>query len=417
MKYYFITMIVLSLSSQSLIAQAITQWRGPDRNGVFPETGLLKSWPEEGPALLWSVDNLDEGYASVSVSGNRIYLTGRQDSTEYLTVLDTRGKRIWREAFGRGVRQSYPEARCTPTVEENRIYLISGGGEVVCMDDKTGDVIWSVPAFDRFRGEHWKWGIAESPLLVDNTVIYTPGGSVTTMVALDKFTGQTVWQTESLNEPSAYVSPVLIRQGNRKLIVQVLTTHIVGVDARDGNILWKIKYADIQSEETPTRRPENNCITPLYHDGQLYVTSGYDHVGVMFRLMNGGTEIKQLWMNQDLDCHHGQVVRVGNYIYGANWLNNSRGNWCCVDWTTGQTMYETEWHNKGSVSAADGMLYCYEEKKGYLALVEPTPDAFKVVSSFRITPGSGPHWTQPVIHNGVLYIRHGEALMAFDIKK
>jgi hypothetical protein len=136
----------------------------------------------------------------------------------------------------------------------------------------------------------------------------------------------------------------------------------------------------------------------------------------MFRLLKGGTAIEQVWINKDLDNHHGQVLRIGSYIFGSNWIDNPIGNWCCVDWNTGETMYEKTWETKGSISAADGMLYCYEERRGNLALVEPTPNDFKIVSSFRITKGSGPHWTQPVIRDGVLYIRHGEALMAYNVK-
>jgi outer membrane protein assembly factor BamB len=146
------------------------------------------------------------------------------------------------------------------------------------------------------------------------------------------------------------------------------------------------------------------------------VTSGYDHVGVKFKLTNGGSGIEQVWVNKDLDNHHGQVVLVDGYIYGSNWIDNGNGNWVCVDWITGETKYEKKWVTKGSITAADGKLYCYEERRGNLALVEPTPDDFNIISSFRITKGSGPHWTQPVIHKGILYIRHGEALMAFNIK-
>jgi hypothetical protein len=137
----------------------------------------------------------------------------------------------------------------------------------------------------------------------------------------------------------------------------------------------------------------------------------------MFKITNKGNDIEQVWVNADLDCHHGQVVRLGNYIYGANWINNQKGNWCCVDWTSGKTMYEKEWNTKGSISAADNMLYCYEERRGNFALVESSPDDFNIISSFRVTEGTGPHWAQPVIRNGVLYIRHGKVLMAYDIQK
>jgi outer membrane protein assembly factor BamB len=237
------------------------------------------------------------------------------------------------------------------------------------------------------------------------------------MVALDKHTGEIVWETESLNDTSSFASPILIHFGGKKIIVNQTIKYLFGVDADDGRILWNVKYLDIETPTFHLWAPRNNTITPIFHDGYLFITSGYDHVGVMFKLTNEGNDVQQVWVNSDLDCHHGQVVRVGNYIYGANWIDNRSGNWCCVDWTTGETMYEKEWHTKGSISAADNMLYCYEERRGNLALVEPSPDDFNIISSFRITEGSGPHWAQPVIHNGVLYIRHGNALMAYDIKE
>ncbi len=417
MKRFCLIILFILILSQQIFAQSISQWRGPNRNGVFPETGLLESWPENGPELLWSNDSLDRGYSSVSVTDQAVYVTGRKGKKEYLTALDKEGNQLWRIQYGLGVRNTYPDTRCTPTVEEDRIYLISGRGEVVCVNSSQQKIQWHVPAFEKFQGRHWQWEIAESPLLVDDKVIYTPGGSQTAMVALNKHTGETVWQTESLNETSAFVSPILIEYGGNKIIINVLTEYIIAVDAKNGQIFWKVKYSDIQPPTFHPWAPKNNCITPLYHDGYLFVTSGYDHVGVMFKLLKGGTEVQQVWVNSTLDCHHGQVVRIGNYIYGSNWLDNPIGNWCCVDWKTGETMYEKEWHCKGSVSAADGLLYCYEERRGNLALVEPTPENFKIISSFRITKGRGPHWTQPVIHNRVLYIRHGDVLMAYDIKK
>jgi len=417
MKRFYLILLFVLILSQQIFAQSISQWRGPDRNGVFPETGLLKSWPENGPELLWSNDSLDKGFSSVSVTDREIYVTGRADSAEYLTALDLDGNRLWRLQYGLGVRRTYTETRCTPTVEGARIYLISGRGEVVCVNGRQKKIQWSVPALEKFQGRYWEWEIAESPLLVDDKVIYTPGGPKTTMVALNKHTGETVWQTQSLNDTSAFVSPILIEYENKKIIVNVMINHIFAVDAHDGRILWKVRYSDIQPPTFHPWAPKNNCVTPLYHDGYLFITSGYDHVGVMFKLLKGGTAIQQIWVNSTLDCHHGQVVRVGNYIYGSNWTDNANGNWCCVDWNTGETMWEKEWFCKGSISTADGLLYCYEERRGNLALVEPTPDDFKIISSFRIRQGRGPHWTQPVINKGVLYIRHGKVLMAYDIKK
>lgn len=414
-RHISLLLCLLSLSLHSF-SQSTAQFRGPDRNGVFPESGLLKSWPESGPELLWIKENLDRGFASVSVTDEAIYLAGLEGKEEFLTVFDMKGNLLWRLKYGGGSRRTHRDTRCTPTVEGNRIYLVSGQGEIVCIDGSQKKIQWSVPGFEKFQGEFWQWEIAESPLIVDNKVIYTPGGNQTSMVALDKFTGKTVWKTKSLKTPSTFVSPILIPLGEKKLVVGILTEHIIGVDAETGKILWKVKYHDIETPTFHEWAPKNNCVTPLYHDGHLFVTSGYDHVGVMFKLLKDGTEIEQVWVNKDLDNHHGQVVRLGSYIYGSNWLDNSRGNWCCVDWKTGKTMYEKKWHTKGSISAADGMLYCYEEKRGNLALVKPTPDDFSIISSFQITKESGPHWTQPVIHKGVLYVRHGDVLMAYKIK-
>ncbi|MBN1782031.1 PQQ-binding-like beta-propeller repeat protein [bacterium] len=415
MKKTICFILLIGSVSGRLSSQPVSQWRGPDRNGVFPETGLLKTWPEDGPELLWSIEDLDKGFSSVSVTDKAVYITGCQDSTEYLTALDLKGRRMWRIPYGMATKLSFPDSRCTPTVDGDRIYLISGRDEVICVDSKRKAIQWKVPAFEKFSGTQWIWGIAESPLIADDKVIYSPGGNRTAMVSLDKKTGETVWQTRSLGDSAAFVSPILVEYNGKNIIVNVTTKTIFGTDTRDGKILWTVPYADIQPPTFHPWAPKNNCITPLYHDGRIYVTSGYDHVGVMLKLLDGGDAVELVWTDPVLDCHHGQVVLVDGFIYGANWLNNDAGNWCCVDWNTGKTMYETKWQNKGSVSAADGMLYCYEEKRGNVALVRATPEGFEPVSSFRIRKGTGPHWAQPVIQNGVLYIRHGSALMAYDI--
>jgi len=416
MKKITITYLILLLTAVSLFSQEISQWRGLNRNGVYQEKGLLKSWPETGPELLWSKDGLDKGFSSVSVTDRIIYVTGRKDSIEYLTALDLQGKQLWRIPYGLGVRKSFPDTRCTPTVQGDKIYLISGRGEVVCVDGAQKKILWSVPAFEKFQGAYWIWEIAESPLLVGDKVIYTPGGHLTSMIALDKRTGDLVWQTESLKDTSAFVSPILIQQGNNKIIVNVMTNYVFGVDAKNGKILWKVKYTDIQPPTFHPWAPKNNCITPLYHDGFLFVTSGYDHVGVKFNLLNNGNDIEQVWVNPTLDCHHGHIVLVDGYIYGANWIDNRNGNWCCLDWETGKLMYEKKWICKGSIISAEGMLYCYEEKKGNVALVRATAEDFEIISTFKIDKGSGPHWAHPVLKNGVLYIRHGDVLMAYDVR-
>jgi outer membrane protein assembly factor BamB len=191
------------------------------------------------------------------------------------------------------------------------------------------------------------------------------------------------------------------------------------VDASDGKILWKYDYASLRPEkglEIWPGAPFTNTITPLYHEGKIYITGGYEHVGAMFKLDDNGSAIHLLWIDSTLDCHHGGVVLVNGYIYGSNWISNASGNWCCIDWETGKTRYEEKWFTKGSIITADGMLYCYEEKNGNIGLVRATPEKFDLISRFRISEGRGPHWSHPVIGEGILYIRHGEVLMAFDLR-
>jgi len=388
------------------------QWRGIERDGVSKETGLLKEWPEGGPKLLRSIEGIGKGYSSPSISNGSLYITGMSDNIEFLSALDLDGNVKWKKEYGKAYSKANPDARTTPTVDGNSIYVISGTGQVVCFDAASGDIKWSVEAFNDFQGKQGSWGTAESPLIVGNKVIYTPCGKKTTVVALDKGTGETVWASESLDDRSGYVSPILVERGGKKLIITVTGNYIIGVDAENGDIVWQIKYTDIPQP----KQKDINPVTPLYHDGHIFVTSGYNHAGVMLELSKDGSNASVAWVNTDLDTHHGGVVRIDGYIYGSNWLNNRDGNWVCVDWDTGKTMYEEKWFNKGAIVAADGMLYCYEEKSGNLGLVKASPYGFEVVSSIKIEQGKGQHWAHPVINDGRLYIRHGNVLMVYDIK-
>lgn len=385
------------------------QWRGINRNGISEEKGLLKSWPEAGLKLLWSATGIGAGFSSPSIGKGIIYITGTKNNKESLTALDLKGKVKWNMEYGNGFTQSFPDARTTPTVDGKAIYVISGTGEVVCFN-LSGKIKWSVPALKQFEGKFGGWGTAESPLVVDDKVIYTPCGPKTTVVALNKNTGKTVWASESLNDHGGYVSPILVKIGNKKQIITVTGGNVIGVDATNGKIDWKVANKEISSPG------DINCTSPIYYNGGVFVTSGYNDAGALIKISDDGTKATVGWVNPALDTHHGGVVLVDGYVYGSNWINNGQGNWVCLDWNSGKTMYETKWNNKGSIISAEGMLYCYEEQNGTLGLVKASPDGFNVISSFKITQGSGAHWAHPVISNGVLYMRHGDILMAYDIK-
>jgi outer membrane protein assembly factor BamB len=403
---------LLGISLQLVSGQKISEWRPENRTGISAETGLLRSWPANGPEMLWFNQDLPAGFSSMAFSKNTIYLTGLSDKNDVLVALDTAGKIKWQVPYGRCWNGSNPESRCTPTVEGNHVYVSSGRGDIACIDSNKGTIIWSVQASDIYKGTFGAWGIAESLLIDGDKLYFTPGGPETMTIALNKNTGKLIWKSESLRDNPGYVSPILVTFSGKRFIVNVSASYIFAVEASTGKILWKIKHLDIN----PEKAEEIKCVTPVYHEGKIYVTGGYDHGGIMLNLTDGGNNATVAWTDNVLDVHHGGVVLLNGYIYGSNWLNNSDGNWCCIDWNTGKKKYEEHWKCKGSIISAEGLLYICDEKSGYMGLVNANPQKFDLISSFKISKGSGPYWAHPVIHNGKLFFRHGKVLMALRIK-
>jgi len=386
--------------------QVTSEWRNIGRTGEYSESGLMKVWPAGGPPMIMSVTGLPKGNSSVTIGRDKLFITGATGEYEVLIAMDMQGHRLWETTFGRAWTESYPESRCTPTLDGDRLYVTSGVLDAACIDAETGKTIWTVRVNEKFEGAFGRWGKAESPLVIGDLVYFTPAGDKTTMVALNKMTGETVWESESLKDISSYVSPLLVNYNGLQFIAGVTDRYIFAISPADGRLLWKYDYGS-----------SLHLCTPVYADGCLFVSTGYDHGNVMLKLSPDGKEPTLLWKDDHLDTHHGGYVRVGHYLYGSNWLSNSKGRWVCIDWNTGQLMYETDWINKGPIITAGGMLYCYEEKSGNIALVRATPEKFDKVSSFKVPLGSGPNWSHPMIHGGILYIRHGDALMAFDIRE
>ena len=414
MKRYYFSAIILIGFINSGFAQTTSEWRGVGRTGVYNEKGLLKQWPEKEPEMLWSVKGLPKGNSSVAIGNNMLYLTGTKDSIEFLMAFDMKGNKLWETAYGRAWTASFPESRCTPTVNDNRVYVTSGKLDAACIDAITGKLIWSVKVNDKFEGVCGPWGNAESPVVSGDKVFFTPGGFKTSMVALDKLTGKTVWTTESFKDSATYVSPLMIERNGKQFLLGQTQKWLFGLSPADGRIIWKFNYGALAG------LPDHDNIqanTPFYQNGRIFSSNGYGHFNVMLELSVDGSSVKQLWSENVMDTHLGGYVCLNGYIYGSNWLNNAKGNWICLDWNTGKVLYDTQWITKGSVISADGMLYCYEEKSGNIALVKPNPEKFDIVSSFKVPLGSGVHWSHPVISNGVLYVRHMDALMAFNIKE
>lgn len=408
-KILFIVLLALSLN---VVAQP-TQWRGPNRDGHFPETGLLKVWPENGPEQILEVENIGKGWSSPVWADGMIYVTGMIDTLDYLTAINPDGSFKWQVAYGRSWNKSFPDTRSTPVIEDDRIYVQSGTGQVSCINKETGKVIWEVDVDKDFEGEYHIWGNSETVLICDDKVILSPGGKETSVVALNKMTGEEVWQTKSLGGPRAYASATIYEWNGLRYILAVIGTDLMAIVPETGEIAWNYRYWDSEKWD------QNGLIwtnTPVFKDNTIFLTMGYDYPAVMIEMDSTGTSAKEKFVDHTFDNHHHGVILNDGYLYGSNWLDNKRGKWICMKWDTGEIKYVEDWDTKGSMVMADGLLYCYNER-GNVGLVKADPDGFEVVSEFRITKGAGPHWAHPFIADGKLFMRHGDVLMVFDIKE
>lgn len=405
------------LMAAAVSAQNFQGFRGPNRDGIYPnESGLMKEWPADGPQLLWENSELVNGYSSPVIVGDKIYITGMSEdkNQEVFFALSLDGKVLYSTAYGKAWNSNYPETRTTPTIDGDKAYVISGMGEVACINTADGKILWRVDGTATYGSTTGNWGTAECPLVFDDKVIYSPGGNQTTIVAFDKNTGKELWKSRSLGEARNYVQPTLITWKGKKQIVGATRNFYYGVNPDNGEIEWTA------TGWYPNSPWENICPNgAVFKDGILVFSQGYGINTTAFKLADDLKSVTVAWKNDDLSTHHGGYVLVDGVVYGSNWVNNTSGNWVAVDFATGKTLYNEAWSGgkgKGSTVYADGMLYTYDERRGFVGLVRPTKDKFDVVSEFRVSKGSGPSWAHLVINNGILYVRHGEYLAAYKIK-
>ncbi|WP_167615247.1 PQQ-binding-like beta-propeller repeat protein [Maribellus sediminis] len=392
---------ILIFTSASL-AQKPTVWRGGN-NGVYAETGLLQAWPENGPEILWSYEELGEGHSSPVFANDKIYLTGMVDGEGFIFVLSQDGKLLWKKSYGKEFTDSYPGARSSVVVDGDLMYVYSGYGVLSCMDSGNGDVKWTKNAFEDFDGANITWGVTETVVIDGDILYFTPGGKKNNVVALNRFNGDLIWTSAGKGELSAYCTPLLVELPARKLLVTHTADHILGLDAKTGQLLWDFPH---------TNRWKVHANTPIFYNGGLFCFSGYGQGGVKLNLSEDGSSITKAWTKTELDSRMGGMVVVDGYLYGSG--DNAR-EWRCVDWETGEETYAAKDIAKGVTIYADGMLYCYSER-GELALVKADPKAFEIVSKTKVELGSAQHWAHPVINNGRLFVHHGNALIAYKIK-
>jgi outer membrane protein assembly factor BamB len=390
------------------------QWRGPERNGISQETGLLKAWPKAGPKLLWQVGNVGSGYSTPAVVGERVYLlgnTGKQDEfVEAQSAQD--GQKVWSQRIGSvgpNFGPQYPGARGTPTVDGELLYAIGSNGDLVCLETATGKIVWHKDLRTEFKGTPGRWAYAESPLIDGNVLVCTPGGKEATLVALNKQNGDVIWKAAVPGgDQSAYASVTIAEVAGVKEYVQFLQKGVVGVDAKTGKFLWRYGRT---AQGSPANIP-----TPLVVDSYVYSATGKGG-GALIELKPGTTEPVQVYFSNRLPTSIGGVVKVGDYLYGTN----SQGL-MCVDFKTGKIKWQDRCIGASSICYADGSLYLHGEN-GKVALVQASSDAYHLNGLFTPSKapertGGGPRaWAYPVVANGRLYIRDQNLLWCYDIRE
>jgi len=401
------------------------QWRGPRRDGVSTEKGLLPSWPPEGPIRLWTAGGLGRGYSSPIVAYGRIVVTGDDGDICQIIALSMDGKEVWRASNGRAWTGSYPGARACLAAAGGRSFHMNAHGRVACLEPATGREVWSVNTHERFGARNIEWGRSECLLVDSDRVLVTVGGDRALMAALDAHTGATVWTTPPLrlgtSEPPrylrvaqpageadgpSYASPLLVDFSGRRLAIGCSLRHVFCVDAKNGTLLW--------TRPLPTRYGVIG-VTPVLVDGAIFVTAPDSPGGKLHRLeaSGNGIDAREVWTTAVLNTCHGGVVAVGGSLYGS--LYRRRG-WASLDARTGAVRYQFDALASGSVVWADGRLYCLAQD-GEMALLKPGNAAFEVVGRFRATPSRrGDAWAHPVIVGGRLYLRTDDTLACYDVR-
>jgi outer membrane protein assembly factor BamB len=405
----WVSCVLGSLVAISAFGADWPQWRGDSRRDHSPDKGLLARWPKEGPKQVWLFDNAGLGYAGYSIAKDSLFTMGLRDRQEFLIAVNaSTGKEVWSTPAGPKYPNGWGDGpRMTPTVDGDRVFAIGGQGLLICVEAKDGKLVWSKNLVTDLGGNLQDWGYTESPLVVGDVVICTPGGAQGTLAGLDKSTGAVRWRTSGLTDNAQYSSPILIQHGGQPQVVQLVMNRFFGVSPKNGSVLWKKDF------------PGRVAVipTPIHEDGIVYVTAGYG-VGCEAIRLGANNSVDPLYSNKVMKNHHGGVVCVDGYLYG----HSDGGGWVCQDLKTGKEIWSHKGFGKGSVTYADGKLICLDERNGDVALVEATTQGWNELSRFKLAPLSakrssqGGIWPHPVVVNGRLYLRDQELLHCLDLK-
>ncbi|NPD84346.1 PQQ-like beta-propeller repeat protein [Lentimicrobium sp. L6] len=400
--FVFIATILFSCSPEEKKQTVFEQWRGENRDGKYQEQDLLKTWPEEGPELLWFNEDLGEGYGSPIITDSALYIIASRDSIATVVAFDINGNIKWQKDFGSEWNTSYPGTRSTPTLINDLLYVSSGRGDISCMKSKNGDIIWSKSLLTDFHGKTPYFGYAQSLLINDSMVYAMPGGADTNIVALNRYNGNIIWISKAKGEIPAYNSPKIVDINGNQVLVTYSKENFMGIDAKTGNLLWS---------ESFTSKYPNHANTVIYEDSSIFTAAPIGHGLLKYKLSEDGSSITKIWHDTIIGNYFGGMIKLGDKLYtGAGGRSKDL---LMLNANTGAIMDSLETGN-GSIIYADGMLYTYAHKRGNVCLVNP--ETFEIKGSFNVKKGTKEHFSHPVIKNGVLYIRHGNALLAYDIK-
>ena len=380
------------------------QWRGPNRDGISAETGLLQDWPKSGPPQVWKITGVGNGYSSFSTSGGRLYTLGARSGNEYVIAIDrATGRKLWETLNGRRYENDRGDGpRSTPTVEGDRLYVLGGSGDLTCLETATGRKIWSINLVQKFGGVNPYWGYSESPLIVGDRIIVNAGGRRASIVAVAKADGSTLWQQHS--DGAGYSSPVLMRTGSLSQVIFFTESHTLAVDPRDGRLLWTYNKANNGTA---------NVATPIVRGTRVFVSSDYGTGAALLEVRAAGNlaTANEIYFTRDMRNHHASSVLVGDHVYGF-----SSSILTALKFDTGTMAWRDRSIGKGSLIFADNRLYLYSED-GVIGLAEANPAGYREHGRFTLAQQSGlPTWSHPIITNGQLIIRDQDAVYAYNVR-
>jgi outer membrane protein assembly factor BamB len=402
---FFCGAALVRLAAQTQPSTDWPQWRGPDRNGVSAETGLQQQWGTSGPTLEWTVATLGKGYGSLAIQGDRIFVQGSNGSQSVVYSLNRAdGKGVWSKALGpAGNSDRGPGPRGTPSIDGDRLYVLTESGDLACLKAADGAAIWQRNILRDFRSRNLQWLVSESPLVDRDRVIVTPGGPDATLVALDKMTGKTLWTSAGLSDEAGYASPIAADVHGVRTIMTLTGKGAVGVRASDGRLMWK--YDKVGNDTA-------NIATPVFSDNKVFFTSNYGTGGALLELTAQADEVRarELYFTRDMQNHHGGVVLVGGYLYGF-----SNTILACLEFTTGKVMWRNRSVGKGALTYADGRLYILGEDN-VVGLAAASSAGYTEFGRFGIADQGFPTWAHPVVSGGRLYIRNQGTLASYDVR-